>query len=376
MTVHAAKGLEAPVVFLVDPGSAASATGHLPALIPAASPDGTPGYFWRVSSGNAPEARRALDHALKQRMEDEYRRLLYVGMTRAEDRLVVCGYRGQRENPGTWLSMVQAGLEGAGETKTNDALGYDYLRFAPSPRTPIAAPKKPGTEKRTTSPVLIRTDRARPEAGPPRPLAPSGASLLVEAKDAVSGEMAGSPVLDVRETVPSRAIERGTAVHKLLQTLPAIDPAERDAAAKRYLAARLAEWNDADRAALAAEALAVLGDPRFAPVFAPSSRAEVPVMGMLEVAGEMRAVSGVIDRIAVEANRVLIVDYKTNRPPPAALAGVPREYLAQMAIYRALLRPLYPGRTIEAALLFTAAPHIVALPGNVMDDALASIVAR
>ena len=99
-------------------------------------------------------------------------------------------------------------------------------------------------------------------------------------------------------------------------------------------------------------------------------------MGMLEVAGEMRAVSGVIDRITVEADRVLVVDYKTNRPPPATLAEVPREYLAQMAIYRALLKPLYPEKEIEAALLFTAAPHIVALPGNVMDDALASIVAR
>ena len=99
-------------------------------------------------------------------------------------------------------------------------------------------------------------------------------------------------------------------------------------------------------------------------------------MGMLEVAGEMRAVSGVIDRIAVEAERVLIVDYKTNRPPPAALAEVPREYLAQMAVYRALLKPLYPEKDIEVGLLFTAAPRIVALPGNVMDAALASIVAR
>ena len=96
-------------------------------------------------------------------------------------------------------------------------------------------------------------------------------------------------------------------------------------------------------------------------------------MGSLEVKGKKRSISGKIDRLAVTPDTVSIVDYKTNRPAPATLAEVPPAYLLQLALYRALLQPLYPGRTVKAALLFTEAPRLIELPAGAMDDALARL---
>jgi ATP-dependent helicase/nuclease subunit A len=75
----------------------------------------------------------------------------------------------------------------------------------------------------------------------------------------------------------------------------------------------------------------------------------------------------------VTSGRVSIVDYKTNRPAPAGLAQVPPAYILQLALYRALLKPLYPGREVTAALLFTEAPRLIELPAQAMDDALARL---
>ena len=116
--------------------------------------------------------------------------------------------------------------------------------------------------------------------------------------------------------------------------------------------------------------LSILDDARFAPLFAPGSRAEVSVMGTLVVRGAERAVSGTIDRLAVTDDAVLIGDYKTTRPPPRALSDAPPEHVLQLALYRALLAPIYPGRRISGALVYTEAPVLVAVPEQVLEDAL------
>ncbi|MFC6491236.1 PD-(D/E)XK nuclease family protein, partial [Nitratireductor sp. GCM10026969] len=118
--------------------------------------------------------------------------------------------------------------------------------------------------------------------------------------------------------------------------------------------------------------LAILNESRFAPLFAPGSRAEVSVMGELTVGGVRRAVAGKVDRLAATEDRVLIVDYKTNRPAPGTLSEAPLPYVAQLALYAELLKPLYPGKAVEAALLFTEAPRLLPVP----DEALASALAR
>ncbi len=117
----------------------------------------------------------------------------------------------------------------------------------------------------------------------------------------------------------------------------------------------------------------ILADLKFAPVFAKGSRGEVAVMGTINLGGKDHAVSGQIDRISVDEARVLIVDYKTNRPPPKSVEAVPFAYRAQLALYRELLAPLYPGRVVEAALLFTEGPYLLPLPEASMDEALKAL---
>ncbi|TPK48762.1 double-strand break repair helicase AddA [Mesorhizobium sp. B2-5-4] len=379
MTVHAAKGLEAPVVFLVDGGSAPFSDQHLPRLMPF---DGSgrhwdgKGYLWRSASDVANGFSKTAAARARELADDEYRRLLYVGMTRAEDRLIVCGYHSKRApNSGTWHSIVSRALSGAPESeqRPHPAGGEPVYRFHVTKLPPVT--RSPGEQARQVDafgPLPATLFRPLPPFEDlPRPLSPSGASALIEeGKEAVVDK--ASPVLDA-DAEPGFAVLRGLALHKLLQMLPGIAESDRQGAAERYLSRTGAAWPQAERQKALASVVAIFAEPGLGQLFAPSSRAEVAIMGSLEVKGKIRSISGKIDRLAVTADTVSIVDYKTNRPAPASLAEVPPAYLLQLALYRALLQPLYPGREIKAALLFTEAPRLIELPARAMDDALARL---
>ena len=373
MTVHAAKGLEAPVVFLVDSGSRPFSDSHLPRLLPYASRTGAwtgKGFLWRAAGELANTVSRDVQLGLTEKAEEEYRRLLYVGMTRAEDRLIVCGYRGRLPpKPGIWHNLVHGALaEGAASTRRrHPAAATEVIRYRTSPAGP-ALPAEEALPPVAAGHLFAPLPPLAREPAPALALSPSGASALLD-PPIEPLVPSGSPVLDARDE-PAFAIARGLAIHRLLQLLPGLSSADRDAAAGRYLDGVGHGWEASERVRAAASVAAVLGDSRFAPVFAAGSRAEVSVTGTLRLGGRALAVSGKIDRLAVTPERVLIVDYKTNRPPPALLGDVPDAYVVQLALYRALLAEIYPGREIAAALLFTETPALIELPAAALDAAL------
>ncbi|MBL8531456.1 MAG: PD-(D/E)XK nuclease family protein, partial [Hyphomonadaceae bacterium] len=161
-----------------------------------------------------------------------------------------------------------------------------------------------------------------------------------------------------------KRFRRGRLIHALLQRLPEAAPESREAAALRWLERQGVEA--AEAAALARESLAVINDARFAPVFSLSSRAEAPIIG--SVGG--KAVSGIVDRLAIETDRVLVLDFKTDRPAPTDAALAPEGYVLQLALYRAVLRTIFPAKAVACALLWTEKPHLMDLPEARLDAAL------
>src|SRR5262249_38840189 len=169
---------------------------------------------------------------------------------------------------------------------------------------------------------------------------------------------------------PEKARARGVLLHRLLDSLPGIAPPGAPAgAARRHLARAAREFTAEERESMIAELERVLDDARFGELFQPGSRAEVAIVGRLGTI----AVAGAVDRLAVTGDSVLIGDYKTNRPAPCRLDDVPAPYIRQLALYRAVLRELYPGRAIRAALLWTDIPDLMEIPAAAMDRELAAV---
>ena len=349
MTVHGAKGLEADVVFLIDNGMDPAPAAHDPRVLPLAEdPEPlSPGpVVWNRSINAMPNAVRQRVEDERRRAEEEYRRLLYVGMTRARDRLYVAGIVKKefksRPDP-RWHALVTQALEDEW-VETKDAEGeVEYVW------RPVEAPAATAeTALAPPAPVALPAWATRDA-----PAAPVNA-VRITPSTALGGDAVAPPAL-ARSVEQERALARGSLLHRLLQSLPDVEVARRAEIGARYLAVAADAWNDEDRAALLDEALAVIGDPAFGAVFAAGSRAEVDIAGRLGG----RPVSGRIDRLAVTPDRVLIVDYKTNRPVPEV---TPPAYIAQLALYRAILSRLYPGRPVAAALLWTDRPALTEIP--------------
>ncbi len=293
---------------------------------------------------------------------DEYRRLLYVAMTRAIERLVVCGVDNGRKLPeGCWYALVRDALEEHCKLEPADDGTGEVLRFRKTPD--VAAP--PAVETRA-----VETGESTPSwlhqpvaVTPPR-LAPVRPSA-----------MDAGTVVDWLRDAPARqkALLRGSLTHRLLQALPDIPAAHRKSAMDDYLARTGAKLDDKERAAIAKQVLRVLEDPTFDALFSPGSRAEVPIVGRPRIGGESTSVSGTVDRLAVTQGSVLIADFKTNRPAPRRVEDVPPVYVKQLALYRAVLLRLYPGRAVRAALIWTEIPDLMELSGEALDAALAPV---
>ena len=374
MTVHGAKGLEAPVVFLVDTTSSPSDTQRLKLIhLPQgnAQPHAPGVVVWAGRKADDPAAVAAARTAMLGETEDEYRRLLYVAMTRAADRLIVGGCMPGNMNSVrkfSWYDLIVKGLGNSGlqlqDIETADGVVKRYSR-AGDDTAPAAGIAAPATSARVELPSWLRGTA---------PAEPAADNLLRPSDPGAEGRS-----IRTGESIQLRtqALLRGTLVHRLLQSLPDVAAEGRRDAALRYLARNAGDWAEADREAMAERMLALIGDPRFGPVFASGSRAEVSIAGRLERPGRTPAlVSGQIDRLVVTPAEVLIVDYKTNHAPPATEAEAPSGYVRQLALYRAVLQKLYPQRPVRAALLWTEAPELMEISTPALDAQLASIVQR
>jgi ATP-dependent helicase/nuclease subunit A len=366
MTVHGAKGLESAVVFLVDTTSSPQDTQRLRLIhLPSSSGEVV---VWAGRKADDPAMVASARTAMLDETEDEYRRLLYVAMTRAADRLVIGGCMpGNRNNVRElcWYDLVGRGLANSGlqeETiKTPDGTTVKRYSRAEDATGPAGVPPAAATSPAIELPPWLRT-RVQADAPTHSPLRPSdsgGESRRVKSDEAIADR--------------GRAIQRGTLVHRLLQSLPDLAAGRRRDAALNYLARNATGWSEPDRVLLAENVLGLIGDSRFAAVFAEGSRAEVPIVGRVALAGRPAAlVSGQIDRLVVTPGEVLIVDFKTNQAPPRVAAEAPAAYVRQLALYRAILRKLYPQLGVRAALLWTETPELMEISAPALDAELAS----
>jgi ATP-dependent helicase/nuclease subunit A len=369
MTVHGAKGLEAPVVFLVDTTSSPSDTQRLKLihLPPDDAASNAPGVVvWAGKKADDPASVAAARAAMLAETEDEYRRLLYVAMTRAADRLIVGGCMPGNMNTVrkfSWYDLIVKGLGNSGLHEQTIATPDGPVRRYSRPEDvtiPAGAASAPATAASNELPAWLHTPAPREAAG----------DDLLRPSDPAENE--GHTRTGESVQARTRALQRGTLVHRLLQSLPDVATERRRDAALKYLARNADGWTNGDREALAEGVLALIGDTRFAPVFAPHSRAEVSIVGRLERPGRPAAlVSGQIDRLVVTADEVLIVDFKTNHAPPKLPAEAPPGYVRQLALYRAVLQKLYPRLPVRAALLWTETPELMEISTPALDAQLA-----
>jgi ATP-dependent helicase/nuclease subunit A len=366
MTVHGAKGLEASVVFMVDTTSSPSDTQRL-RLINVPRGNGGEVVVWAGKKADDPKAIADARKAMQDDTEDEYRRLLYVAITRAADRLIVAGIKPGNVNnvrPLCWYDLIGKGLKSSGlveETlETPDGEVKRYSR--PDDAVPATSAAAPAVSAPRDLPDWLRT---RVEAAPSADhfLRPSDAGASSASKFRTSES------LEAR----SKALQRGTLVHRLLQSLPDLIADRRRDAAQKFLARNAPTWDEAERTQLAEQVLVLIADKRFAAVFTEGSRAEVAIVGRLDLPGRPQAlISGQIDRLVVTPSEVLIVDFKTNHAPPDSAAEAPPAYVRQLALYRAVLRKLYPQHAVRAALLWTESTGLMEISAPALDAELAS----
>ncbi len=359
MTAHGAKGLQAPVVILPD-------TTALPPdqeALAWCTQDGVDVPLWSPRR----ELRCAAVERARSRAADlrrqEHNRLLYVALTRAEDRLIVCGWQTRKPVPDeSWYAMVKRGFE-----RLKDSSALDFAGPWPGVLMVSDSPQRDQPKRRPRAAMAAaaalpvwagRPGQWRPAPPPAEPPLPSP---LAPSRPAGAGYGAVPPATSPLLTGPGPRFARGEAAHALLQHLPAVPAAERAGAAVAYLARTT--LNADERLAVAEQVLAVLDHPALSPLFGPQGRAEQPVSGLIGT----QVVSGVVDRMAVLPDTVLLADFKTGRTAPDDVADTPVRYLRQLSAYRAVLRALFPGRAVRCALVWTEGAVVAALPDALLD---------
>ncbi|MFN3910995.1 double-strand break repair helicase AddA [Hyphomonas sp.] len=350
MTVHGAKGLQAPIVILPDTTAKPKLTSE--ALL---AVDGAVVWSPRKETDIEPSERARLMAEAKAR--EEHRRLLYVALTRAQDRLLVAGhwYGGDGEGASgyhdeSWYALCRNAVEALPFSGGDDGI----LRFGDLAGAVYAGPV--ARETPASLPPWARRAPA-PEAAPRRFTAPTS---LLGAKTRVVAPF--DPKREAR-------LKRGRLIHALLQYLPELPVAARAAAGEAFLA-RDKTLTKAGRTEMLQAAEGILNDPALAGLFVPGGRAEAAVIGKSKLLPAGMIINGRVDRLVVTPDKVLVIDFKTDQPAPDRVEDVAETYVAQMAAYWAVLSEAYPGREIGAVLCWTDGPRMMRIPDAMLSESL------
>jgi len=369
LTVHASKGLEARLVFLVDPCGPAWHASLRPKIINTRAGD----FLWVSDSASQSDVTNEAYEALKEAAEAEYRRLLYVGMTRAADRLIVCGYKGTREiKHDHWHKMVESALTPTATEMLDSYGNVTGLRWVSEDKPPVQQREEEHVSVPQAASIpnwLFKKVTSYPPL--PRPLTPSGAHALIE-DITTPVDLADTSAGNDR----SFALARGNTIHKLLEMLPDITAEKQATLAKQYLDHVGSFWSEAQRDEVLMHVLNLLTHSVFEQRPNSKTMAEVSLSGILETNKRKLLISGQIDRLIVSDDKIHVLDFKSNRYVPKSSEHAPAEYVTQIALYREMVRQIYGSKTIECSLLWTQTPELMLIPDQLMDKAMETIKNR
>ncbi|MBL4870060.1 MAG: double-strand break repair helicase AddA, partial [Robiginitomaculum sp.] len=370
MTVHGAKGLESPVVILPD--TTQINKGGKEAVLAMVGEQGEAGFIAVPPSGNRPEFLKPYQEHKQALIQQEAMRLLYVALTRAETRLLICGFESnKRVADGSWHQRIEQAMTalGAQEYECSFGTGLRYGKVAHESDLSLSGQDDDQADAKIAPlPDWARTlSPAKGQAPNVRTLSPSHLRGVGE-KSPAKNTAVRSP-LWMGQALPSR-YARGLHIHKLLQTLPELERGHRRTAGQTYLQAQT-ELTQTEAEQIESEVFAVLEHPDFAPFFAKSkdgiSAAEISLAGGAKALPQNIRFSGQIDRLCLVDDQIWILDYKSNRPPPSREGDVALQYIRQMAAYRVLVREIFPGMTVRCALLWTDGPFLMPLSDTILD---------
>ena len=332
MTVHGSKGLQAPVVILPDTTK-----------VPKANREA--GFLWDndiflypTCAGDFNNLCDTLKNKQKDKMLEEYRRLLYVAVTRAEDIMIFCGFRKKAPSPdNSWYNIFKNSF-------TKFANNASSVWTYENPQEIVLEEK---TVQKQENPKTDIPDFMFLPAAKEKPLSKPLTPSKPDEEPAST-----SPLITIDD---SAFYKRGNIIHKLLQFIPDIPKEQRIDYIAKFIKNKAPEFSEKEQQKIISEVTNLIENKEFGIVFSKDSKAEVPIMGE----DEGKIISGQIDRLIITDSKIIVVDYKTNRQPPKNINDVPPAYISQLAAYKALLKKIYPQKEIETYLLWTNSAYMM-----------------